>query len=106
MHIKQNIKAHILHRESIPVKPPQGRQQGLFKSKKRKQWGDYKSKEDIKKIHRKKPVPRGHFFFLLFQEQFCTFPSQSPPGCKDVGEEGFFFCYEGEVMCKSAVQST
>ena len=48
---------------------------GFYLKEKRQAGGDFKSEEDIRKIHWKKS-PLAILFFFHFQEQFCTFPSE------------------------------
>lgn len=71
---------------------------GFYLKEKRHAGGDFKSEEDIRKIHWK-TSPLAIFFFH-FQEQFCTFPSEGKvcsAGRGAGGREGchfffFFFC--------------
>ena len=78
----------------------------LLKRKKARR-GDFKSEEDIRKIHWKKSPLAISFFFLFFfhsQEQFCTFPSEgrvcSVERGQEEGRDAVFF------LCRSEVQRT
>lgn len=57
----------------------------LLLKRKRHAEGDFKSEEDIRKIHWKwSPLA---IFFFHFQEQFCTFPSEWKMCSVERGEE-------------------
>lgn len=67
---------------------------GFYLKEKRHAGGDFKSEEDIRKIHWKKRSLR-QFFFFHFQEQFCCYPSERKVCSVERGqEEGgmLFFC--------------
>lgn len=89
-HALQRMQRYRSYIEAAFQWSPHGVDDRVLLKRKKACRGDFKSEEDIRKIHWKKlplAVSSLFFFFFYSQEQFCTFPSEGNVCSVERGQE-------------------